>query len=68
VLKLGFGEVLGVLVVNGIGVSDGFGTLARAGVMVTPTVAAAISERKTVFSFKSSPPAFAQITKKTSCV
>jgi hypothetical protein len=47
-----------VLVVKGIGVSDGFGTLAMAGVMVTPTVAAAISERKTVFSFKSSPPFF----------
>ena len=67
-LELGDGEPLGELVVNGIGVSDGSGTLARAGVTVMPTVAAAISDKTTERNFNSSPPSVARLSKKSLCV
>jgi hypothetical protein len=62
-LELGDGDALGVLVVNGSGVSEGSGTLAIAGVTVIPIVAAAISDKTTDFSFNSSPPSVAQLAK-----
>jgi hypothetical protein len=67
-LELGDGEPLGVLVVKGIGVSDGSGTLARAGVTVMPIVAAAISDKTTERNFNSSPPSVARLSKKSLCV
>ncbi len=62
-LELGDGDAVGVLVVNGRGVREGSGTFAIAGVTVTPMVAAAISDKTTVFSFNSSPPSVAQLAK-----
>ena len=62
-LELGDGDALGVLVVNGSGVSEGSGTLAIAGVTVIPIVAAAISDKTTDFSCNSSPPSVAQLAK-----
>jgi hypothetical protein len=62
-LDPGVGETLGVVVVKGIGVSDGSGTLASAGVTATPRVAAAISDKTKVLSFNSSPPSVAHLAK-----
>ena len=62
-LELGDGDALGVLVVNGSGVSEGSGALAIAGVTVMPIVAAAISDKTTDFSFNSSPQSVAQLAK-----
>lgn len=67
-LELGDGEPLGALVVNGIGVSAGSGTFARAGVTVTPIVAAAINDKTTERIFNSPPPSIARLSKKTPCV
>ena len=67
-LELGDGVTLGVLVVNGIGVRDGSGTLARAGVTVMPIVAAAINDKTTERTLTSPPPSAARLPKKVLCV
>jgi hypothetical protein len=56
--------MLGWLVVKGVGVSDGSGALAKAGVTVIPIPAAAISDKMTTLSFIRSPPISAHLAKK----